>query len=108
MHARDQLERRTGGHAVVDDRFVQSLEGVARNRGHVFDAEAAHDIDHEVAAAARLGRAVRAGRTLLALARYDLYGVALGCIRRGGPFCSVRRSIGGNDRLSYRARTGES
>jgi hypothetical protein len=65
MHARDKLKRRRRRHAVVDDRFVQPFERIAGNRGDVFDPEATHDIDHEVAAAAALRRAVGARSSLL-------------------------------------------
>jgi hypothetical protein len=34
---------------------VQALEGVARNRGDVFDADVTHDVDHEIAAAGFFG-----------------------------------------------------
>src|SRR6185312_9962026 len=107
MHARDQLERGRSGHAVVDDRFVQPFECVARNRSHILDTESAHHIDHEVAAAARLSATVRAGRTLLPLARYDLYRVTLGRRCRGA-FCSCCRGVGRYDSLGYRASAGES
>ena len=68
MHARDELEGRRRGHSVVDDRFVQAFEGVAGDRRGVLDTEAAHDIDHEIAAATRLDCAAGVRSTLFAVA----------------------------------------
>ncbi len=103
MHAGNELEGRCRRHAVVDDRLVQAFEGVARNRGDVLDTQAAHHVNHEVAAATRLDYAAGVRGTLFAVARCDLYGVTL-C-----RCCRVFRRSGFSryNRLRYGAGAGE-
>src|SRR5882724_906404 len=112
VHARDVLESRRGHHSVVDDRLVQGFERVTRDGRDILDAEVAHHIDHEVAAAGCMRGAFQVWRrTLFGFARRDLNGVARRRFprsvrsRRALPGGVVRAGYGLDDRTGTGNRT---
>ncbi len=65
VHRRDRAQVWGRQHAVVDHGLVDAHESIARRGGEVLDAETSHDVDHIVAAAARVGDALLPCRELL-------------------------------------------
>ena len=59
VHGADRAQIGAGQHAIVDDCLMHSHEAIAGNGGKVLDSQATQHVDHVVAAATRVGQALK-------------------------------------------------